>query len=88
MNPDCLGENAKNQKFGNKRLQEYNKIRNTKVYSTTILRVKFSDGLILQGKFGSREKLGKVYELVQENLFEVILKFAAGPIAQLISISS
>lgn len=65
-----LGENAKNQKFNNKRLQEYEKLRNQKVYSTTILRVKFPDGLILQGKFGSREKLENVYEFVLDNILD------------------
>lgn len=65
-----LGENAKNQKFNNKRLQEYEKLRNQKVYSTTIIRVKFPDGLILQGKFGSREKLENVYEFVLENILD------------------
>ena len=63
-----LGENAKNQKFGNKRLQEYNKLRSQKVYSTTILRIKFPDGLVLQGRFGAREKISAVYEFVSENL--------------------
>ena len=55
-----------NQKFGNKRLQEYNKLREKKVYSTSIVRVKFPDGLILQGKFGAREKISALYEYVKE----------------------
>ena len=63
-----LGENAKNQKFGNKRLQEYNKLRGKKVYGTTIIRVKFPDGLVLQGKFGAREKISVIYDFVLENL--------------------
>ena len=64
-----LGENAKNQKFGNKRLQEYHKIKDRKVHSTSIVRIKFADGLVLQGKFGSREKVSAVYDFVYENLF-------------------
>lgn len=70
-----MGENAKNQKFGNKRLQEYQKIRNRKVYSTTIIRIKFVDGLILQGKFGAREKVEAVFDFVSENLFDQTRKF-------------
>lgn len=65
-----LGENSKNQKFGNKRLQELQKYQKQKVYSTTIIRIKFPDGLILQGKFGARERLEKVYEFVEENLYD------------------
>lgn len=65
-----MGENAKNQKFGNKRLQEYEKLRSQKVYSTTMIRIKFPDGLVLQGKFGAREKFSKVIEFVKENIFE------------------
>lgn len=59
-----------NQKFGNKRLQEYNKLREKKVYSTSIVRIKFPDGLILQGKFGAREKISAIYEYVKECILE------------------
>jgi hypothetical protein len=65
-----IGENSKNHKFGNKRLQEYQKIRGQKVYTTTIIRIKFADGLILQGKFGAREKVSAVYDFVFENLHD------------------
>ena len=58
------------QKFGNKRLQEYNKLRTKKVYSTSIIRIKFPDGLILQGKFGAREKISALYSYVKECIFE------------------
>lgn len=40
------------------------------MYSTTIIRIKFPDGLVLQGKFGAREKICKVYDFVHENIFE------------------
>ncbi|CAI2366893.1 unnamed protein product [Moneuplotes crassus] len=65
-----LGDNAKSQKFGNKRLQEYQKLTKVKVYSTTIVRVKFPDGLVLQGRFGAREKISDVYDFVAENLLD------------------
>ena len=40
-----------------------------------MIRIKFPDGLILQGKFGARERLGKVYDFVEENIYEQGRKF-------------
>jgi hypothetical protein len=70
-----LSQNAKQNKFTNKRWAELEKLRKQKVYSRTTVRVVFPDGSMLQGRFGALETMGEVYDFVFEHLFDKSAEF-------------
>jgi len=65
-----MSVNEKNRKFQSKRHQELEKVRKQKVYSRSVVRIVFPDGMTLQGRFGALEKIDEVYNFVFENMFD------------------
>ena len=63
-----ISDNAKNEKFRDKRTIELDRIKKLAHHTRTKIRVKFPDGYILQGTFGALEKVSDVLEFVKENL--------------------
>ena len=64
-----LAQNEKKSKFQNKRFGELQKLVQSPNHTRANARVKFPDGLLLQGTFGAKETIGEIYAFVRENLF-------------------
>lgn len=65
-----LSENEKNRRFKSKRHLELEKVKKQKVFSRSVVRIVFPDGMVLQGRFGALEKMGEVYDFVFENMYD------------------
>ncbi|CAG7733419.1 unnamed protein product [Allacma fusca] len=48
--------------------RERDELREQRLYRYAVIRIRFPDGFTLQGTFAAKEKLGDIYEFVQENL--------------------
>lgn len=58
-----------------KEMREREAVRELSRYRYTLMRIRFPDGIILQGTFSVKEKLYKVYEFVTEHLASQSLMF-------------
>lgn len=73
-------EVERNSQLRTRAMREAEK-RPSKTYRFTLVRIRFPDGVILQGTFYSREKLGDVFEFVRQSLvseWQPFLIFEAG----------
>jgi len=59
-----LGEMERKSKFQNKRHAALEKLVNSPHHTRSNIRVKFPDGMILQGTFGALETVSAIYEFV------------------------
>lgn len=64
-----MADVEKNQKFKNKRQEEFEKLQKQPVYTTSLVRIRFPDDYVIQGTFSALEKIGDVYKFVKDNLF-------------------
>ena len=64
-----LAEREQNSKFQNKRHQALEQLVKAPHHTRSSIRVKFPDGLLLQGTFGAKETIEDVYKFVSEHLF-------------------
>lgn len=65
-------ERKKREQFQTKAMREEERLRKLKVYKETIIRVKFSDGNILQGIFHPLETVGTIMNVIQASLDEAM----------------
>jgi UBX domain-containing protein 6 len=58
-----------------KAMREKDEVRERHIYKFTLIRIRFPDGIILQGTFSVYEKLSAVREFVAENLADPSIEF-------------
>ncbi|XP_034236603.1 UBX domain-containing protein 6 [Thrips palmi] len=59
-----------------KAMREKEEMREMKKYRFALIRVRFPNGILLQGTFGVHEKISSILEFVRENLEDEELKFS------------
>ena len=63
------------QTLRTRKMREIEKAKHTRVYTEAMIRIRFPDGLILQGSFKPRNKLAKVKQFIAENLADSSVPF-------------
>ncbi|XP_013190978.1 UBX domain-containing protein 6 [Amyelois transitella] len=77
----------KSQMLRTKAMREKDELREMKKYKFAIIRVRFPDGILLQGTFSVYERYNEIHEFVQENLEHNGLPFVLNtPLGQKLSL--